>query len=201
MPSNLLRFAASAWLLSLSLVGNAHAQEHVQGPRGFCASVGIGGGSSLLSCPICTDERQTGIAGQVRAGTALSPFLLTGIELVGQRASLEEGTQRVASAFLIAIGYPREDSGLYVKAGVGASRFEARPHEEPGDDEAVDDVADTYGLTFGVGYDYPLRSGYALSPYLNLVATSFGTLRRSNAALARDLNVSMLQFGLAATVH
>ena len=165
---------------------------------GMWVGVGIGAGSSLVSCAICREERQGGPSGYIKIGGTLRPALLIGAEGTVWVHGGDELDQYLGALTVASYLYPRAGSGFFVKGGLSGLRYVA---SEDGAEEDEDATATTLGLNLGVGYEFRVRPGYSLVPFLNLVASSFGSLSQGGERLAGDLNVTLIQFGLGMTGH
>ncbi len=163
---------------------------------GVWLGVGMGLGSAMPTCPICARNREQALSGYFRMGGTVTQRILVGLETNAWYRGGEETDQIIGSASVVSLLYPRDDSGLYVKVGLGLTRFEARP---TGDDPPV--TANTFGVNVGVGYE--LRATRALSfvPYLNVLTGSFGNLKEEDRTLTGSMNVSLVQFGIGITTH
>ena len=166
--------------------------------RGLWVGVGIGAGSSMVSCAICREDRRGGPSGYMGIGATLRPALLVGAEGTVWVNATEELDQYLGALTLAAYLYPRTGSGFFVKGGLSGLRYVA---SEDGAAEAEQATATTVGVNLGVGYEFPVRPGYSMVPFLNVVASSFGRLHQDGETLARDLNVTLIQFGLGLTGH
>lgn len=85
--------------------------------------------------------------------------------------------------------YPRQGA-LYVKSGLGPVAYRA------GNDIAMNAI----GLQLGAGYDLRLGS-VAITNYLNLIGSSFGSLKNGDATIAEDVSTTLLQFGVGITLR
>jgi len=158
----------------------------------------VGAGSSLVSCAICREDRQGGPSGYIKIGGTIRPAVLLGVEGTVWVQSGEELDQYLGALTGAAYLYPRIGSGFFIKGGLSGLRYVA---SEDGADEGDEATATTVGVNLGVGYEFRVRPGYSLVPFLNLVASSFGSLSQEGEQLAGDLNVTLIQFGLGMTGH
>ncbi len=179
-------------------LATAEAEPATRGAKGLWMGVGVGAGSSLVTCGICREDRLGGPSGYMGLGATLRPDLLVGAEGTIWVHASEEIDQYLGALTLAAYLYPRRGSGFFVKGGLSGLRYVATEDGSAGEDDAS---ATTLGVGLGVGYEFPIRPGYALVPFLNLVASSFGSLSQGGETLASDLNVSLIQFGVGLTGH
>ena len=173
------------------------AAAQSDGPRrGFFLSVGMGGGSVGVTCPQCGDvpgDRLNGVSGYLRFGGAVSPRLQVGVEGSGWIKNSDGLERRIAGASLVFIGYPSATGGFWVKSGVGGLRAVVE-----------NDIAAVVGegLMFqaGIGYDIPLGTGAALTPYANYIYSTGVAAAINSVSTGFDLNPNILQVGLAITI-
>jgi hypothetical protein len=185
--------------LMLSLIGASSAQAQQvaparRQPQGLFFNLGMGAGSSGLTCDGCDFDRETGVSGNLRLGMAVRPNMVVSLETNGWYKS-EDGAKATlgflgASAAL----YPMK-APLFVKAGLGLGTLK------------VDDGTDVLksnglGTTLGVGYDIRLGGGnLALTPFLNYFR-SFGAGAKLNGDdVGADLNMNVFQGGVGLTVY
>lgn len=137
----------------------ATAQGRPQTREGFFIGFGFGGGS--FGCEGCGD-RETGGAGHLKLGGAVSPQLLVGGE--SNAWTKEEGGARLTQANLSAIAqfYPSATSGFFLKGGLGLSRLEV---SGSGGGFSFSATESGLGLTAGLGYDIRLGTNFSLVPY------------------------------------
>ena len=187
-------------VVSLLVAPSLSAQVPGAGPtrRGMWVGVGVGAGSSLVSCAICREDRQGGPSGYIKIGGTVRPALLVGAEGNVWVQGGDELDQYLGALTLAAYLYPRPGSGFFIKGGLSGLRYVA---SEDGADEGEEATATTMGVNLGLGYEFPVRPGFSLVPFLNLVASSFGSLSQNGEQLAGDLNVTLIQFGLGLTGH
>ncbi len=198
----ILPVVALSILTVLPLAAQTSTQDPPQateaGGRGLWMGLGVGAGSSMVSCAICRQERRGGPSGYMRIGATVQPSLLVGAEGTVWVHAGEELDQYLGALTLAAYLYPRPGSGFFVKGGLSGLRYAATEDGAARDEQAS---ATTVGVNLGVGYEFPVRPGYSVVPFLNLVASSFGSLSQGGETLAGDLNVTLIQFGLGLTGH
>lgn len=165
MRQSLILLAACAALLAL--VPNDAAAQNPQTREGFFIGFGLGGGS--FGCEGC-DERETGGAGHLKLGGAVSPTLLIGGESIVW--TKEEGGARITHANVGAFAqfYPSAANGFFLKGGVGFSRLEV---SASGGGFSFSASESGLGLTAGLGYDFRLGTNFSLSPYMSLAWGDF----------------------------
>ena len=155
---------------------------------------GAGLGSQSVSCSICTQDRRVGTAVYLRGGATLNPRVRLGLETTGW-ARFDEVDQFVGSVGLIAHFYPDPGRGLFLKAGPAITFFRAK------DDEDTQIGSTSYGLTVGAGYEVPVRPGWSLTPFLDLMASTLGTLTSEGQSITGRTGVTLIQLGVGLTLH
>ena len=173
-------------------VGQSASTAH----SGVWAGLGMGWGSALPSCPICARDRSGGMSGYLNVGTSVTERILIGVEGNGWYKGTEDLDQIVAGVSVVTLLYPNADAGLFLKAGLGLTRFEARP---AGDETMA--TANTFGVNVGVGYELRAVGALSVVPYMNILTGSFGTLKEDGDALTGGMNLSLVQFGLGVSLH
>ena len=127
--------------------------------------VGLGWGSLDVTCDGCEMDRESGISGSFRIGGAVNDKLLVGVESEGWYKSIDGTAVSFGTLTASAYFYPTA-KGLYLRGGIGLAVL------------AVDDGyfsnSDTgFGYSLGAGYDFPVGSKTALTPYANWMFGSF----------------------------
>lgn len=199
-----IAFPGLCLVVVATLAGPAEAQVPVASePSGILTSarsglwltLGLAGGSSRLSCDICIGERRSGPSGFLGVGLTLNQRALVGLEADAWAKLGDDVDQYVASVGAVATLYPRPGSGLHLKGGPSVVLYRATDD----DDNQVD--ATTFGFQLGVGYEIPLGPSYGLSPYVNVIASSFGGLRADDRSIPGGAAVTLVQLGFAFMVH
>lgn len=177
-------FLGALFAVLVALPQGATAQGRPQTRQGFFIGFGLGGGS--FGCAGC-GSRETGAAGYLKFGGAVSPRLL----IAGESSAWtkEEGGARMSHANVSAIAqfYPSATSGFFLKGGLGVSRLEA---SVSGGGFSFSEGESGLGMTAGLGYDIRLGANFSLSPYGSLGWGSFDGGSANN-----------VQLGLGVTWH
>jgi hypothetical protein len=181
MEMNMLRSVSllGVFLALLIAVPRAADAQNPQTHQGFFIGFGLGAGSFGAEG---SSDRETGGAGYLRIGGALSPQLL----LAGESAAWtkSEGGGRLTHANLSAIMqfYPSATSGFYLKGGAGLSQLRI---SISGGGGSVSAEENGLGLTAGLGYDFRLGTNFSLSPYGSFAWGSFdgGTANHGQVGL------------------
>jgi hypothetical protein len=158
-----MRLTALALLLIATLARPAAAQGNPQTREGFWISFGFGFGS--LSCDEC-DEREGGTNGYLRMGGTLSQKLLIGGEANIWTKSEGGATLTVSNVGPILTFYPSPMGGFFFKGGLGLSNVELELGNFAVDESGV-------GLTLGVGYDARVGRNFSLTPYFDILTSSY----------------------------
>jgi hypothetical protein len=142
----------------------ASGQANPQTRQGFWIGFGFGAGS--LGCEDCGDERESGVNVNLRMGGTLSQRLLIGGELNGWSKSEGDATLTVGNAGPVVLFYPSANGGFFLKGGLGLSTISLDFGSETFDEQGV-------GLTLGLGYDARVGRGFALTPYFDILTSSY----------------------------
>lgn len=156
------RIVTTAWVLVAALVAvpqSAFAQTNAPTRDGFFIGLGLGGGS--FGCTDCGD-RQSGISGHLKLGSAVSEQLLLGVESTAW--TKEELGARLTHANVSAMAqfYPSAANGFFLKGGIGVSTLEV---SASGGGVSVSGRETGLGLTAGLGYDVRVGGNFSVSPY------------------------------------
>ena len=162
-----------------------HAQEN----SGFSIAAGVGAGWGRVSCDVCQTNRDLGPTAFVRAGTSVRPGVRVAGEATIWTHEVEDERENMGAAMAVLYLHPRSGA-LYVKSGLGYVGYRA------GESIAMNAV----GLQLGAGYDVRL-AGLAITNYLNLIGSSFGSLKNGTATIAEDVSITLLQFGVGLTLR
>lgn len=156
----------SAWMgVAVLLVSGAGAVSAQETERsGFWGGIDVGAGYVDRSVT-GLDNQSTDIYLGFKAGYVVHPQVLVGLELSGWN---QEATDRndptqgegLMQAFVISRIYPTRDANLFAKVGGGWIR-------QWRNSATGDSTLDGWGATVGLGYDYALGSGWAVTPFLN----------------------------------
>lgn len=181
--------------LCVGAAGAAQAQlKGVEEPsrrQGFWFAIGAASGSLGISCSGCGDHRETGASATVRIGGTLSPHWLLGGEIDGWAKSQSGVNLAFANVALVASWYPSRTGGFFLKLGIGAARYT----EDDGTDKT--ELTGGSGL-FGLGFDIPVGTSFAITPYLNSIATSDSKVKMNGVSVPLvSLNPNLVQLGVA----
>ncbi len=205
----------TAWLglvtsTLVAQVGGSSGAGPASSRQGTWLGVGVGGGASTLHCRICEGEQGSrGISGYVRGGITLNPKLLVGAEANAWTRSDESGSQRVWSLAANGYWYPSPEHGYFLKAGLGFTRYRRWALENSSSTVQIGLLGGGLSAHLGGGYEVRVNPTMSIVPFLNLMASSQGTLSttRDNGTqyqrnkLANGANVLLAQAGIGLTWH
>lgn len=181
-------------LLSLLAVPGAVGAQKPQIRKGFTAAVGVGYGSSLVSCDVCIRDRQNGLGLRFMFGGALKPNLILAGEGEGVSTTEPDGSESgITSTSFVMLWYPRPASGFFVKGGVGATSISILT-ERAGLTDREETV--TPGVVAGIGYDIRVGRNFSLTPYATLLYAV-----KAGAPDGLQAGGNLLHVGLATTWH
>ncbi len=162
----------------------ALGQDRAPAP-GYWWAATVGAGSTRFTCDLCTQARDTGPWAGLAIGASASEAVKVGVE-GGFWTHLDGDTREwVYRGGIVAHVYPRAGSGLHLIGGAGWSAYRA--------DEFRHDAG---RLSVGLGWDLPLTPGWVVGNTLILDASSFGSLKKEQVAIDRDVGVSVLRIGV-----
>jgi hypothetical protein len=158
-----MRLPALALLLIATIGSSSAAQANPQTRQGFWISFGFGFGS--LSCDDC-DDREVGTNGYLRMGGTLSQKLLIGGEINAWTKSDDGATLTVSNFGPALYFYPNPTGGLFLKGGLGLSTISLDLGQFEIEENGV-------GLTLGLGYDARVGRNFSLTPYFDILTSSY----------------------------
>jgi hypothetical protein len=188
--------ALSAGVAQAQKIGK---QDAGASPRqGFFFSVGGGAGSVGIDCAVCSEDRETGLSGNLRLGAAISPQFTLAIGTNGWFKSEDVLGTTLTTTFgwlnVLAIFYPSKTAGFWIQAGAGLMFGKL--------DDEVDQITSAGpGGILGVGYDFMIGRTISLAPYINFLASQGNLKFNGLELLDEDFNPNLVQFGLAFSVH
>jgi hypothetical protein len=186
LPAGIMRISTKAAVLllaALSLAVPLRAQS--SDDAGLSLGAGVGAGWVRVSCDICQTSRDLGPSAFLRVATAIKPGLRVAGEVTAWTHEAEDLRENLGAAMAVLYVQPH-DGALYFKTGLGYVGYRA------GDNIALNSA----GMQLGAGYELRI-GGLALSNYLNLIGSSFGSLKNEDTTIADDVRTTLLQFGVA----
>jgi len=174
-----MRKYALGLLLTALVALPASAQSNPQTRKGFWISFGFGAGS--LSCDDCGDDRETGTNVNLRMGGTLSQKLILGGEM--NFWTKTEGDVSLSTGHIgpVILFYPSANGGFFLKGGLGMASTTIELGQFSIDEQGV-------GLTLGLGYDARVGKNFALTPYFDILSSSYD-----------GGNINQVAFGLGFT--
>lgn len=174
-----MRIPGLILVLLTTLSMPATAQGNAQTREGFWINFGFGAGS--LGCDDCTDEdgddeRLNGVNFQFRAGGTLSQRLLIGGEINGFTKSQDDATLTVTNIGPVLQFYPAAQGGFFLKGGLGLATAEFEYGGISLEDQG-------FGVTIGLGYDARVGRKFALTPYFDILSSSFNGVSLNQVAI------------------
>ncbi len=162
-------------------------------PGDIWLSAGVGGGWSRVACAICRTQRNLGPTGYLRIGANVRPGLMLGAEANGwTRAPGEDQREWVGALSAVGYLYPRPSGALFVKGGLGYLTYRTNDAEDQLKTSSL-------GVQLGAGYEFRVGSSLLITNYLNLHASSFGSLKEGDTQVIDDVSVTLLQLGVGIT--
>lgn len=188
---------AAATLAAFAPASPANAQQKPV-RQGFGLSLGLGQGSAGVTCDGCpfqAEDRLNGLTGYLRLGGYVNPKFFAGLEGTGWMKNSDTFERRVAAISAVFLGYPSATAGFFVRTGAGVLRAVIE------DDQG--NVAEGNGFTWqaGIGYDIPLGTGAAITPFLTYVQSMETPLYVNGISTGVNLNPNILQGGVAITLR
>ncbi|HET9012773.1 MAG TPA: autotransporter domain-containing protein, partial [Gemmatimonadaceae bacterium] len=165
---------------------------------GYSLSLGLGGGSSAVSCTGCGTDRTSGASGYLRLGKGYTPSLMLGLELNGWNKTENNVDGRVGMLSAIAQWYPSMTNGFFFKGGAGMGRTTL-------DDKSAvpsNKLQSTgFGYQVGTGYDIGIARRWSITPYVNYLATAGAKLEMNGVSSSEKFDGNYFQYGLGLSWH
>jgi hypothetical protein len=202
-PTNLFRTLTAVVLFSAPLSAQGRVSPRAttmpsSDREGYSLSLGLGGGSSGVTCAGCDDSRETGASGYFRIGKGMSPTLILGAELNGWNKTENLQSARTGMVSAIAQWYPSVTNGFFAKAGLGVGRTTLT-------DKSVTptDKLESTGLGYqlGMGYDIGIARRWSITPYMNYLATNGANAHLNGVDMNTKLDANYVQYGLGLSWH
>jgi len=192
-----MRLSPLLVLIAGSLLATSASAQRPNTRQGFWLSGGLGPGSAGVDCSGCTNDRTTGLSGNLRLGGTLGggKFLLGG-ETNGWVHSESGVDETIGFLSFIFVWYPSNTGAFFFKLGAGGMRYSAN--------DGVDELSATAPSgSVGIGYDFRVGRNVSLTPYLNALATSGVDAKFNGQSIATpvSIKINLVQLGLAVTMH
>jgi hypothetical protein len=165
----------------LLLVSTESAFSEESERSGLWGGVDIGAGRVSRTAGAFEDE-DTNVYLGFKLGYVVHPQALVGVEFSGwnqEATDWDDPTKGEGLMQVFAIGrfYPVRDLNLFAKVGGGWARQWAQGAR--GETNSLDG----WGTTLGVGYDFPIGDGFAVTPFLNYAFGETGDMRYQSITL------------------
>jgi hypothetical protein len=202
-PTNLFRALTAVVLFSAPLAAQGRVSPRAttipsSDREGYSLSLGLGGGSTGVTCAGCDDSRETGASGYLRLGKGMSSNLMIGAELNGWNKTENLQSARTGMVSAIAQWYPSVTNGFFAKAGLGVGRTTLT-------DKSVtpNDKLESTGLGYqvGMGYDIGIARRWSITPYMNYLATNGANAHLNGVDMKSKLDANYVQYGLGLSWH
>lgn len=202
-PTNILSALAAVALLSSPLAAQGRASARQQqmpanDRAGYNLSLGLGGGSSGVSCAGCATDRQNGASGYLRVGKGYTPSLMLGLELNGWNKTENNVDGRVGMLSAIAQWYPSMTNGFFLKGGAGMGRTTLEDKSVTPSDKLK---STGFGYQFGTGYDIGIARRWSITPYVNYLATAGAKAELNGVSSNQKFDANYFQYGLGLSWH
>ena len=202
--TNLLRAFAAVSLLSAPLAAQGRAVARPMAPattgrEGYSFSLGLGAGSSGISCAGCAGTgRENGASGYLRVGKGFTNSLMGGVELNAWNKTKDQVEGRITMVSAIAQWYPMMTNGFFVKGGLGMGRLTST-------DKSVtpNDKLQSTGFAYqgGIGYDLAIARRWSVTPYFNYLSTSGAKASLNGVSTNTKMDTNYMQYGLGLSWH
>jgi hypothetical protein len=203
-PTHILRTLAAVALLTapaaLQAQGRATARPAMPSNDrdGYSLSLGLGGGSSGVSCTGCATDRENGASGYLRVGKGMTPSLMMGLELNGWNKTEAAATGRNTMFSAIAQWYPSMTNGFFLKTGAGMGRMTLEDKSVTPSDKLQ---STGFAYQFGLGYDLSIARRWSITPYVNYLSTAGAKAELNGVTSSEKLDANYAQYGLGLSWH
>ena len=181
--------------LGLLLPGAAlDAQSIEPENEGLWIEASLGAAGARLTCDICDPSRDRGQTLGLAFGTRANDATRVGVDLGGFTFRDGDFRESVFTAGIHAAVYPTPQSGLHLVGGLGWTGYRAGDVDAEPDDDGF--AYDAVRLRLGLGWDFPLTSGWDVGNQLLLDASSLGTLNDEGSPIAESVGLSVVRFSI-----
>jgi hypothetical protein len=181
------------WLLALGLCCGSAAVAQEPAPTapiprpkrhrtGLWGELGSGPGYVRVACSDCTDViGASGATSYLRIGGVISRNVVIGVEIFslldqtfGFASQDSNAVAETGTATITLLWYPGK-SGLFFKGGVGAAFGEfSVPSDSTNVGTDTTSSGGGIGMTFGLGYDFPISRKFAITANAAAFVTALG---------------------------
>ena len=192
---------AGLMLAALASSRSLPAQTAKLDRQGMWWGVGVGAGMNRLGCNICRGSREISYSATGQLGGTVGRGLRLGAEVTGWLKSdtTSDVSKRLGVVSGVLLWSPaRGRIPYFIKGGAGLILYRAKDRTVP-DGQDPDRVTSTaFQGQFGVGYEFPIGTRWAFSPFLNFVGSFFSQLRFNGTDLTKG-NITFIQLGASVT--
>ena len=202
-PTNLLRALSAVALLSAPLAAQGRTVRRAEPApsndrSGYSVSLGLGGGSSGVSCTGCASDRENGMSGYLRVGKGIRPNLMAGLELNGWNKTENNVTGRNTMLSAIAQWYPSMTNGFFTKVGAGMGRMSLEDKSVTPSDKLQ---STGFAYQLGLGYDMSIARRWSITPYVNYLSTAGAKAQLNGVDTNEKMDGNYFQYGLGLSWH
>jgi hypothetical protein len=194
---------AAAWLGTLALMAGGLSAQDRPKRSGLWGEIAPGVGHVRLACSGCPNvETNNGLTSNFRIGGTISKQVLIGFEtfsLTNNPLEVKnpgESSAETGTLAIIMMWYPGK-RGLFFKGGVGAAWGDFIFFQN-GATQADTSEGAGMGLTFGMGWDWPISRKFAITANLGTYVTALGDVVLPGRRVD-DLIATMYQLGVGFT--
>jgi hypothetical protein len=146
----------------------AYDREH----QGFWMHLDLGYGTANVSCDSCASgPREDGLTYGIELGGTLNPSLRLGASFEEWSHQTGDASEDMETVGAVMYYYP-SPSGLFLKGGLGVSSYNSSYN--PSTYVPVSGMG--WGLTGGVGYEFPIARSATLIPFVEYVYGNVGEI-------------------------
>lgn len=181
------RIGAVCALLLFLMAGPAQAQ----GGKGIAMTGGAGIGWARPACEYCRRQLSAGPAAYLQMTTPVNPRLSLGVE-ANFWARDDEVFELMGSLGAVAVLFTNPGGPFHLKAGIAYLSYRAY-------DDDGDLVSNAPAMQLGAGYRFRISDELALTNFVNVITSRFGTLRSDDAVVVENMGITAFQLGVAIT--
>ena len=157
-----IHVCATAALACFLCAGSAFAGSHPQDHHGFFIGFNLGAGTAQVKSDGESSDHEWGGAGNFRLGGAVKNNLLLGGEFTGWTKDQDGSTVSLSTALFAVTYYPAEDTGFFVRGGMGFGSSHFSVDLSNGFTQSKDETG--FALALASGYEWRLTKKFALGP-------------------------------------
>jgi len=195
--------AVSAAAMCATAAAPLHAQDFSAERRGLAASFGVGATTAGVSCvPKCEADRRSGASFMFRGAANITPQITVAAEVnVFQRKvpiSTGDGRWEFTWVTFGALWYPKAEEDIFLHAALGVAVMHVHATFPVVGPQNMN--TSSLGLIVGVGRDFRIGNGYAITAYADYLSAARSTAFIANADSGARLSGDLVTAGLAITI-